>query len=199
MKRLAITLLLCLLPVPGNAQSDVTIRVIEEPVGGDRRLVHEVEVQAEADAVWQAISTAEGWKQWAVPVAWVDLRLGGDIESSYDPAARSGDPANIRNHILAFVPGKMLAFRTVQAPPGFPHREALADIWNVLEIESVTPGRVRIRLTALGYARTPGHDVLFNFFRDGNAVSLKQLGDMLEGKPVDWAYRPGRPEEGGNK
>lgn len=51
---------------------------------GMRVLRHELIVDAERQEVWKAFTTSEGWKSWAVPVAFVDFRRGGTIETSYD-------------------------------------------------------------------------------------------------------------------
>ena len=58
-------------------------------------------VPATPREVWTALTAAEGWKTWAVPVAYADFRLGGIIETSYQPGAAQGDHANIKNKILS--------------------------------------------------------------------------------------------------
>jgi hypothetical protein len=75
-----------------------------------------VSVAAPPQAVWEAISTVEGWKSWAVPVAWAD---GDTFETSYNPAARPGDPMNIKNQFVASVPGRRLTFHG-QSAAGLP-------------------------------------------------------------------------------
>lgn len=170
----------------GAMADEVTVR---EAVGSDgaRLLVHSVDIAAEADRLWSALSTAEGWQSWAVPVAFVDFRIGGEFETTYSRAALKGDPANIRNRILAIVPGRMLVIQAVQAPPGFPHREILPDLWSVIEIEPLAAGRTRVTLTGGGYRTSPAHDGLFAFFRAGNAQALGNLRDSVEHGPINWA------------
>lgn len=159
---------------------------------GSRTLSHEIVLDSPPDRVWWALATADGWKSWAVPIAFMDFRLGGDIETSYDPTATQGDPKNIKNRILAYVPGRMLAFQAVQAPPGFPHPEILPSLWSVAEIEPAGKGRTRLRLSGFGYARTAAHDRLYGFFKTGNATSLESLRESLEKGPVDWGKKLGQ-------
>jgi uncharacterized protein YndB with AHSA1/START domain len=86
---------------------------------GDRAMQLSIEVPAPAHEVFLAFTTSEGFSSWAVPVALVDFRIGGYIEASYDPAAKPGDPNNIRNRILAYVPDRVLVIKNEQAPKGF--------------------------------------------------------------------------------
>src|ERR1700712_2990917 len=71
---------------PGVANSSFV-----EP-SGDRAIQLSIEVPATADEVFAAFTTSEGFRSWAAPVARVDLRVAGMIESSYDARARIGDP-----------------------------------------------------------------------------------------------------------
>ena len=61
---------------------------------GDRAIQLSIEVPAEPQAAFDAFATAEGFRGWAVPVAQIDLRVGGIIEASYGSAARLGDRDN---------------------------------------------------------------------------------------------------------
>lgn len=195
-KAIAALALMLAAPLWGQGPISVAERVEAD---GSRSLVHEVEVKADAARVWRAFTTAEGWKSWAVPVAFVDFRVGGDIETSYNPAARAGDPGNIKNRVLAYLPGRMMAFQAVQAPPGFPNPELLPSMWSVAEIEPLANGGTRVRLTGLGYARTAGHDRLFAFFKSGNATSLEWLRESLEQGPIDWAKKFDTEKKGTDK
>jgi uncharacterized protein YndB with AHSA1/START domain len=181
---------LALLAAIPAAAAEPAVTVVER-AEADRTttLVHSAVIKAAPSEIWAAITTAEGWKRWAVPVAFADFRIGGEIETSYDPAAQRGSPANIRNHILAYVPGRMLAMQAVQAPPGFPHPEALARLWTVIEIEPLGRGKARVTLTSPGYDGSRAHGILLGFFRQGNSISLQNLKDSLEKGPVDWSVR----------
>lgn len=154
---------------------------------GDRVLQLSIVVTASPAQVWDAFTTAEGYRAWVAPVAAVDLRIGGDIEASYDPAAKIGGPDNIRNRIVAYVPQRLLSFRNVQAPKALKHRELFGEIVTTLEIEDLGAGRSRVSLTSVGYAAGEGFDFLFRHFEWGNAYSLNELKKRFETGPIDWA------------
>lgn len=192
MKRLLLVIALSVTISAAAAPPVVTIAERAE-TDGSITMVHSAEILAKSSDVWAAISTAEGWKRWAVPVAFADFRIGGEIETSYDPAALRGSPANIRNRILAYVPGRMLALQAVQAPPGFPHPEALQQLWTVIEIEPLEGGRTRVTITSPGYNLSQPHAVLLGFFRRGNSASLANLKKSLEAGPIDWSVKLRQP------
>lgn len=140
---------------------------------GTHQMSHEVVVDAPVEAVWSAISTAEGWKSWAVPVAWApapDL-----IETSYSPTAAPGDPSTIRQQVLLRLPERLMVFRTVKAPERFPDFDTYAKVVSAFELESAGEGRTRVRLTGAGYADSEAGRRLLGFFERGNQVSLDAL------------------------
>jgi uncharacterized protein YndB with AHSA1/START domain len=151
---------------------------------GSHALVHETVVSATAAQVWQAISTADGWRGWAVPVAWLE---GDLLETSYTPTAARGDPSTIQQRIVATIPGRMFVFRTIKAPQGFPNFDTFRAVTHVLEIEPVEEGRTRVRLTSAGYADTEAGRQLLGFFNEGNRITLERLRDRFVSGPVDWS------------
>jgi uncharacterized protein YndB with AHSA1/START domain len=173
----------------------VRYRRVAEPVAvsevpapdGTRTLVHETIVDAPVDAVWQAIATPDGWKSWAVPVAWTVAADPDLLETSYSPGAQQGDPSTIRQRFLARIPGRMLAFRTERAPEGFPNFDTYRRVTSVFELEPIGEDRTRVRLTGSGYADTEAGRQLLGFFREGNRVSLERLRRRFETGPLDWA------------
>ena len=165
------------IPTPESPATDLT------DADGSHTLVHETLVQAPADQVWQAISTAEGWTGWAVPVAWMD---GDLLETSYTPGASRGDPSTIRQQIVARIPGRLLVFRTTKAPEGFPDFETFRQMVHVLEVEPVGADETRVRLTSSGYPDTDAGRQLLGFFRDGNRVSISRLRQRFVSGPLDW-------------
>jgi uncharacterized protein YndB with AHSA1/START domain len=170
---------------PLNAQ-EVSARV-EVTDTGERLLIHELVLPAPRAEVWAAFTTAEGFMGWAAPFAVVDLRVGGQIESSYDPAAQAGDAGNIVNRILAFVPGRMLALQAEAAPPGFPHPEILPDLSSVAHFSDEEGGGTRVIMYGVGYEDTPEHLAVLELFREANAWTLRALFALLTDGPVDWA------------
>lgn len=163
------------------------VNVSYQPAEGGFVLRHEAVVPAPPGEVWEAVSTTEGWMSWAVPFARVDFRLGGRIETSYDPSAQAGDPANIISRILAYLPGRMIAFQAEQAPPDFPHPELLEGLFSVLEITPHGEGESRVAVSGVGYTDSPGHLELRAFFERGNAWTLERLIERFASGPVDWS------------
>ncbi|HVQ06886.1 MAG TPA: SRPBCC family protein [Allosphingosinicella sp.] len=177
MTKIVLALLILLLPATVMGQ-DVAISDRRE-ADGTLTLSHEVVIAAPAAEIWAAIASPEGWRTWAVPVSWVAADDPDSIESSYDPAARPGDPTIIRQHFLARLPGRLLVFRTTRAPQGFPHFETYARVTSFFEVEPVDATHSRIRLTGAGYADNEAGRTLLGFFRDGNRVSLERLRDRF--------------------
>lgn len=174
------------------------VRYVREPEGavsisetraidGSHVLSHEIIVPAAVEEVWAAIATPEGWRTWAVPVA--RSPEPDIIETSYSPGAEPGGPATIRQRILASIPGRMIAFRTVKAPDGFPDFDTFSRTTGLFELEPLGPERTRVRVTGAGYPDTEAGRRLLGFFRDGNKVSLGQLRERFVGGPIDWTEK----------
>jgi uncharacterized protein YndB with AHSA1/START domain len=156
-----------------------------QALDGTHTLVHQTEVEAPVAKVWEAIATAQGWRTWATPVAWSPEP--GLIETSYTPTASPGDSSTIRQLILASVPGRMMAFRTIKAPEGFPHFDVYTRTTALFELEPVNDRRTRVRLTTTGYPDTEAGRQLLGFFEKGNRVSLDQLRVRFASGPLDWS------------
>jgi len=149
---------------------------------GSRTLTVETLVPAPPEAVWQAVSTAEGWKSWAVPAAW----LSGDIlETAYDPAAQPGAANNIQQRFIERVPGQSLVFRTVKTPAGFPHAQAFMGVTHVLQLLPEAGG-TRVRLTDRGYPAGAEGEELLGFFKTGNQATVDHLAARFGLVPLDF-------------
>lgn len=167
MKRMIAVLLFGLIGAPSLAATKA------RAPDGTHILIHETVVDAAPTEVWAAVATAEGWKSWAVPVAWSPAP--DMIETSYSPAAEPGDPSTIRQQILARVPDRLMVFRTVKAPARSPDFDTYAKVVSVFELEPAGDGRTRVRLTGSGYDDSEAGRRLLGFFEKGNQVSLDAL------------------------
>ena len=154
-------------------------------IDGSLLLIHEAIVEASIEDVWRTISTPDGWREWAVPVA--RAPEADVMETSYDPAAQPGGPATIRHRVLARVPGRMLAFRTIKAPEGFPHFDVFGRTTGVFELEPAGEGRTRVRTVGAGYPDNEAGRQLVAFFREGNRITLERLQRRFTDGPLDWA------------
>jgi len=142
---------------------------------GDRVIRLSVVVAAASDEIWRAFTTADGWKGFAVAFAEMEMKVGGIIETSYNPKAHAGDPDNIKNEIVAYVPGRMMAIRCVQAPRDFKHKQEFFSTATVFEIMPAEKQTTRILVTAVGYRPGEAFDDLFKKFRWGDAYTLEKL------------------------
>ena len=173
MKTILVALLFAM-AAPAAAAETVAVSKRQQSDGG-HVLVHELVVDAPVASVWQAISTAEGWKSWAAPGAWVPPGAPDIIETSYSPGARPGDASTIRQQVIARVPEVLIVFRTVKAPERFPDFETYSKVTSVLQLEPAGEGRTRVRLTGAGYADSEAGRRLLAFFEKGNATALEAL------------------------
>lgn len=187
--RWLLSLLAACVMVPAHAAMpgfpDVTDTSFVE-ANGDRTLQLRIDVPASAKDAFAAFATIDGWKTWAVPFAAGDARVGGVLETAYRLDARPGDPGNIKNQFIAWLPDRLLVFRNVQAPPGFPHPEQFGRVVSVVEFEPLGPASTRIVMSGVGYAPGPEFDTLYKMFQGGNAWSLAKLKQRFERGPIDW-------------
>lgn len=165
---------------------------VQAETDGTISLSHEVIVAASPKDVWAAISTIDGWRSWAVPTAWVPTDQPDVFETSYDPAARPGDPMNIKNQFVARIPGRLLVFRTIKAPEGFPHFDALRPVNQIFELSSQGAG-TRVRLTGTGYRDSEAGKAVLVFFKRGNRATLDMLRERFESGPINWAEKLKKP------
>ncbi|MGQ0559599.1 MAG: SRPBCC family protein [Sphingosinicella sp.] len=167
--------------------SGVTV-LDERAPDGSITLVHQGLVAAPAGDIWTAITTAEGWRGWAVPRAW--MHGENELETSYSPGAQPGDPNNIRQRMLVRVPGRLLAFHTIRAPAGFPHFDTFTRVTSVIELVPLDERHTRVRILGAGYPENEAGRALLGFFREGNRVSLERLQQRFLTGPIDWSREP---------
>jgi uncharacterized protein YndB with AHSA1/START domain len=158
---------------------------------GERVLEQSVTVSASVKEVWDAFTTGPGFQAWAAPVAHVEFRLGGIIESNYKPDAVIGDPGNIRNEIVAYVPERMLAFRNVQAPPVTAFDvPTFQRLHTVVLFEPVGVNRTRVTIVQPGYGEGDLYNGVYRHFQWGNRWSLEKLMERFEKGPAEWGRAP---------
>lgn len=179
--------LLLLLAATAAPPVETFERTLED---GSRVLRQEIVVAAPIEELWTAFTTSRGWESWATPFAHVDLRVGGLIETSYDPNAKRGDDGNIHNRILSYLPFRMLSIQAVQAPPGFEYADLLPQLHSVIEFEALDDRRTRIAISGVGYGSGERFDALLGFFRQGNAWTFERLQRRFAAGPLRWDEAP---------
>ena len=183
MKYAAVIFLLAATPVLGAAVTDTSFRAPD----GSRVQQLELVVDAPVAKVWDAFATDAGFTSWAAPVAHVNLANDGVIEATYSLSGRIGDPENIRNQIVAFVPYRLIAFHNVHVPKGAPFKpEIISQIRTVVLFEDLGNGRTRVTESGVGYREGKDFDEMYEHFRSGNAEEFTALATYLTKGPVDW-------------
>jgi uncharacterized protein YndB with AHSA1/START domain len=156
---------------------------------GERAIQLSIDVPASPHDAFTAFTTTDGFASWAVPIAKVELRIGGYIEASYDSNAKIGDPGNIKNGIVAFVPDRILVIRNIQAPPDFADPELFQRTITVIEFTAIDSRNTRVIITNAGYGAGERFDTLYRHFEWGNAYTLHALKTRFEKGPVNWGAK----------
>jgi uncharacterized protein YndB with AHSA1/START domain len=154
---------------------------------GSRVLKLSINIDAPVSKIWKLLISSEGWQGWAVPVAWVDFGIGGMVETSYTATAVRGQPGNIKNSIVAYVPEQLLVLRNVQAPPNFEHAEDFGKTVTVINLRSISKDHSQVELDGVGFLATPAFDTLLRKFKFGDSWTLEHLKRAAEHGPIDWA------------
>lgn len=180
-----VALFFAILPLFVTADDMVTHGTVLED--SSRVLRQGAVVNAPLKDVWHVFTTSEGWENWAVVIANVDLHVGGIIETSYDRDAGPGDPSNIHNKVWRYQRYYMLSIQAVRAPPGFPHPGLLPNMHSVFELEAVDEKRTRVIISGVGYGEGEGYDERLGFFRQGDAWTFEKRHERVEQGSVDWS------------
>ena len=159
--------------------------VAEEPAPTESKvLVVERVIDAPAEDVWAAFVEAGEITAWMVPHAEVDLRIGGQIKTNYDPQGKIGDSNTIVNAILSFEPQRMLSLQNVKAPSDFPFAEGTVGTWSISYFTPLEGDRTAVRLVGLGWPDNEHGEKAYEFFERGNAYSLELLAQHLAGNSI---------------
>jgi uncharacterized protein YndB with AHSA1/START domain len=149
------------------------------PAPAAEPLVHSVDVNASLDEAWSAFTTKAGIESWMVPMADIDLNVGGKMRTNYHPNGQLGDENTIENAILSFEPRRMLSIKATKAPTNVPHADALQSMWTVIYFDALGARRTRVRVVGLGFGDDEPSRKLREFFDRGNAVTLKKLEERF--------------------
>ncbi len=164
----------------GNEKKRVVSKV-DSTSNRELVLIQEFTVHSPIDSVWEAYTTKKGWENWAVPLAEIDLKVGGYIKTNYNEAGKIGDSTTIVTHIVNYVPKKLI---TLQAEitenfPEFMIKEA-KDFYNVIYFEEVDKGNTSVISYGIGYKNNPKYLSLMDYFIPANEKLLMNLILYLE-------------------
>ena len=166
-----------------TARPDVVDTSIAEADGGPI-LRQSIVIKTPRTAVWRAFTTTEGLRAWESPVVAIDLKVGCMMEDSYDPKGKLGDPGNIKNEILGFLPEELLVMRNVQSPPDFTYKDAFQRMTTLVQFEGAGEGLTRVTVSIVGFDAGRASEALYRFFGAGDAYELEALKAYLEGTPA---------------
>lgn len=147
---------------------------------GSRSIQLSTWLAAPPSEVFRTISTPEGWKTWAVPTAFGEVKVNGVLETSYNKDAKPGDATNIKQQFIELVPNKRVAFRTIQTPAGFPHPELYKQTTATMDLTPEANG-TRLRFTHAGFGTGAAFDELHGFFVQGDRQTLEELEKLFGG------------------
>jgi uncharacterized protein YndB with AHSA1/START domain len=178
--RIAIAAVLCFAMEAQAATEGVSDTSYRTP-SGERVIELTATVGAPVEDVWRAFTTDEGFSKWAAPFARIDLRVGGQYETSYTAAAKVGAPDNIRNEIVALVPLRLVVIRNVQAPPKAPFDiPSFQKTQTAIYFEALDARNTRVRLHNAGYLDGAGYDSTYKHFLAGNSWTLGKLREIFQ-------------------
>jgi uncharacterized protein YndB with AHSA1/START domain len=143
-------------------------------------LVEEIDLNVPPAEVWKVFSTEEGLKHLGVAQAKMDFRVGGKMQTHYDPKGVIGDEGTIENTILAFEPMRMVSWRITKPPKGFPFMNAYRSTWSVATLTDLGGRRTHLRLATMGYTSDDESRRMRVFFERGNAWVMQELMRSLE-------------------
>ena len=148
---------------------------------GARFYEDSIVIKAPVKKLWAAFTDQDSYRTWSgVPVAAIDFRLGGVIEANYNPNGHLGDPQDIQNMFIAYVPERLLVFRNVQAPDGLPGKAEYAKTAKTIEFQALGPNETRVTVSGMGFGAGEGFDRLYRFFAQGDGEMLVALKRGME-------------------
>lgn len=156
---------------------------------GERVLRHEVVVNAGLPEVWNALTTSEGLMSFMAPMVRVELKTGGAFESNYRVGSKPGDPDNIHNQVLSYVPMEMFSIK-VGLTKQFPQRPREAGtLFSVLNFQDFGDRHVRVTESMLGWGEGADWNQVYELFNRGNAYTLGQLARRFDQGPIVWGEK----------
>ncbi|HLY62746.1 MAG TPA: SRPBCC domain-containing protein [Terriglobia bacterium] len=157
--------------------------------GGERILQQEIVVDATLEQVWQTLTTSEGLRTFAAPVLTMELRTGGDWFANYKVGSKLGDPGTIHNTVLNYLPMEMFSIK-IGLTDFFPKELRDANcLFSVLTLKDLGQNKIKVTESIVGWKNGPDWDKTYEFFRRGDAATLKALYHRFKFGPIDWSKK----------
>ncbi len=181
MKRVLYLMYFLLLSLSIFGQQGRIVSEIDSSGSPELVLIQELTVKAPVDSVWKAYTNKEGWESWAVPLAEIDLKVGGYIKTNYNEQGVIGDSTTIVTHIVNYVPERLITLQA-EISGNFPEfmRDDARDFYNVVYFDELENGHTNIKSFGIGYKKNPKYLSLMNYFIPANEKTLMNLIYYLE-------------------
>jgi len=163
-----------------SAEKRISSR-IDSTYNNEIVLIQEFTVNVSLDSVWNAYTTKKGWESAFVAIAEIDFKVGGSIKTSYSKNDKIGDSTTIVNHIVNYVPKKILTLQP-EISANFPEfmKKESQGFYNVIYFKEISKNETRVESYGIGYKNTPKYLSLMKFFIKGNEHSYLNLINYLE-------------------
>jgi uncharacterized protein YndB with AHSA1/START domain len=135
-----------------------------------RGYAHRVDIAADADKVWLALTNVDHLKRWCSPAADIKARPGGLFRASVDRVVE------LEAHIDVFEPGRRLRLIYLPSQELPPTNDALVDDFI---LDSTSPGTI-VRLLGSGVPSTADWDAQYKRLRLGWQAAMTRLKVFVE-------------------
>ena len=136
----------------------------------ERGYAHRIDVRAEAQEVWRALTDPELLARWCSPGAQIRARPGGLFRASVDRLIE------LEAHIEVFEPGRRLRLMYLHSSALPPAESVLVDDFMLEPV----PGGTIVRLLGSGVPATPVWDTQYLRLRTGWQQAMTRLKVLLE-------------------
>jgi uncharacterized protein YndB with AHSA1/START domain len=148
--------------------------LLQASVSSDPVVVEAI-VNAPVNQVWDAFTTKGGIESWMAASGDIDPRVGGKMRTTHRKGADLDGETAIHQTILSVDPQRMLSYRTVKSPEGFPFAATIGRTWTVIYLEALDADRTKVTAKMLGYANDAESQKMRAFFEVGNKATLDAL------------------------
>jgi hypothetical protein len=98
----------------------------------------------------------------------------------FTPGSKPGDPANLKQQIIAYIPKKLLVFRNLRSTGGPPGAAVYPELAIVMQLAPLQGGETEVTLSQVGYRQGKDFDALYGFFKVHNPEYLADLKAFAE-------------------
>lgn len=154
---------------------------IDSSITNELVLIQEFNINASVKSVWEAYTTAKGWKNWVAPLVEIDLKIGGQIRANYNSEGSIGDSTTIINNIINYVPERLITLQSEISEhfPEFMKKDA-KNFYNIVYFYPMDKNKTNIISYGIGYKNNEKYNALMKFFISGNEMTYINLIAYLE-------------------